>query len=160
MSYEIDQIQEALHKAVAQVTEGMAFAEIETCQRMDDMPVFSRDDFLATLNIKKPFDAIFGLIVNQKFLNSILQTTVEENRDDDLESLAGDLISEFTNTIAGCFMTFLLPPDREFEIDLPESGDGQDRKQKLVGFSSDIILDFIVEFNHIYCFFSYKNGCK
>ncbi len=55
-------------------------------------------------------------------ISEVLFGFIEEERS---EEIINDTMSEVLNTIAGCFMKELIPPDQEYEIGFPRTGRGE-----------------------------------
>ncbi|MEJ2635077.1 MAG: chemotaxis protein CheX [Calditrichia bacterium] len=154
MDYDIQEMKIPLQEAVTEVFEGMAFAEVEKCEEIDKLPDLTSNDYYATLSITQPFSAGLNLVVDQNFLEEILQTTIDANSPSDFEKMAKDLISESANTIAGCFLNKYLPPEQEFEIGIPASGKMSEKPVLTTGGKKEVIFSFTVEFKTIYCILS------
>jgi CheY-specific phosphatase CheX len=140
----------SLKKSLSEVFENMAFTEIETFDQISTPPPVTSRSFAGWLSIEAPLKADFGLIIPERFLFNILQSTLDESQLKDWQKMEGDLISEYCNTIAGDFMKNLLPPDKDFDLSLPNYKRGESpayfyEKREM------ITLALTVESDKIYC---------
>lgn len=116
-------LNQAMKNAVSQTFENMAFMEV--IEHYDQEFKLQLDDLAwASLVIKDPVPGEIRLAMPVSSLTQLTATIFALDPSEVDESRSKDILHELLNTIAGLFMTKLLPENQAFEIGLPESGQG------------------------------------
>jgi chemotaxis protein CheY-P-specific phosphatase CheC len=110
----------AMHEAICEVLETMAFMEVME-SKDDFVPGADEPVFYTRLPIYKPSPAMAGLVIPQSLALELAgammmrEFTMEEDEFDVM-----DVLSEVANTVAGSLLTHMLPDLDAFELGLPE----------------------------------------
>ncbi len=116
----VEEVAEAMQKAISEVIENMAFMEAmpisNTVEYTPNEPVF-----YTRLPIYKPYPAMVGLVMPQSMAlhlagSMMMRDFTMEN--DEFEMM--DVLSELANMLGGSLLTHLLPNMDSFELGLPE----------------------------------------
>ena len=117
-------LKQAMKNAVSQTFENMAFMEV--IEHFDQEFTLPQDDLAwASLVIKDPVQGEIRLALPASSLSQLTATIFALDPSEVDESKSKDILHELLNTIAGLFMTKLLPENQTFDIGLPESGQGE-----------------------------------
>ncbi len=117
-------LKQAMKNAVSQTFENMAFMEvIEHYDQQFKLP--PGDVSWASLVIKDPVPGEIRLALPTSGLTKLTAEIFALEPSNIDENKMRDILHELLNTIAGLFMTKLLPDNQTFEIGLPESGQGE-----------------------------------
>ncbi len=113
-------IGKAMHEAIGEVLENMAFMEVMESED-EFVPGADEPVFFTRLPIYKPSPAMAGIVIPQSLALELASTimmrefTMEEDEFDVM-----DVLSEVANTVAGSLLTHMLPDLDAFELGLPE----------------------------------------
>lgn len=114
-------LKQAMKNAVSQTFENMAFLEV--IDHYDQEFTLSPEDLAwASLVIKDPVQGEIRLALPASALTQLTATIFALDPSEVDESKKKDILHELLNTVAGLFMTKLLPEHQTFDIGLPESG--------------------------------------
>ena len=156
MNFDKEKLIKALSSAVAETFEGMAFSELEETEVLNEIPLTDKEYSFSRLAALEPFEGQIGLFVPNAYLQEILETTIDPETEVDMEKMRDDLVAEILNTIAGSFMSKLLPDSQEFKIGLPsKTHDYPENKVKMK--ENDLGLKLMIEFHEVYCYLEFIN---
>lgn len=99
--------------------ENMAFVSIEECTP-EEAATLKQKMLGANLLITEPELLEMRLDVSEELLYQIAETMYTMDRDELSDQLVNDLLAEILNTLAGRFMTEILPPESNFSLSIPE----------------------------------------
>lgn len=117
-------LKQAMKNAVSQTFENMAFMEV--IEHYDQEFTLPQDDLAwASLVIKDPVQGEIRMALPASALAQLTATIFALEPSEVDENKSRDILHELLNTIAGLFMTKLLPENQTFDIGLPESGQGE-----------------------------------
>nr|WP_320050068.1 chemotaxis protein CheX [uncultured Desulfuromonas sp.] len=123
---EFDQIlQEKITSVLAETLENMAFLDVDDSSE-EEIAELDTKNLSVTLMITKPILMEMRLEMDQELLLQVVETVYTMDREDITEQQVEDLLAEFLNTLAGRFMTELLPADQTFSLNLPEINNDDD----------------------------------
>jgi CheY-specific phosphatase CheX len=115
-------VESALFQAVSSTLENMAFEQADRPQA-DSPPYKSENDNIwARLPILKPTTGEISLQISLEYAQKLAQSLFEGSDNITNDELVKDTLAEVLNTIAGRFMTQLIPAKDEFELGLPRVG--------------------------------------
>ena len=121
---ELDRIEAPLSSAVSTTMENMTFEEIEFTDTQDRVTIADEELIWSALPIVKPYAGELVVKVSKTY-GRVLAEEVAGFIDEDIpEAMVTDVLAEIANTIAGRFMEALIPEDQEFELGLPDTGNG------------------------------------
>lgn len=115
---------QSMMTAAAQTFENMAFMEIMEHQNPDYTPA-AEDLAWTSMLIHDPIQGELRLAMPLSFLKKTTAGIFALAEDEVKPSQMTDILNELLNTIGGLFMTRLLTEDQEYQLGLPEPGDGQ-----------------------------------
>ncbi len=121
---ELDKIQSSLASAVSTTMENMTFEEIEIMDEADDIQIVDSDTIWSMLPFQKPHSGELVIQISRSYGKVLAEEVVGLVDDDVSENAINDALAEIANTIAGRFMGALVPENQEFELGLPETGNG------------------------------------
>ncbi len=155
--FETNVVLEALGRAVSETFEGLAFLEVETWKPISKLPELNRDGLATAIMVEKPSQSRMVMYTDKIFSREIVKiiTGEEENEPDD--NLVCDTMSEVINTIAGRYLSLLIP-DSEFDIGLPCASWLNEKKCEKSYCEDMITLELKVEENKIYCVLEYDKN--
>jgi len=123
-----------LHQKTTEVLEetleNMAFVSIEECTS-DEALNLKQQMLGVNLLITEPELLEMRLNVSKELLYQIAETMYTMDRDELNDQLINDLLAEILNTLAGRFMTEILPPDSDFALSIPELSDEEESTSEL-----------------------------
>ncbi|MBW2185690.1 MAG: chemotaxis protein CheX [Deltaproteobacteria bacterium] len=105
--------------------ENMAFVSIEECT-LEEAVNLKQQMLGVNLLITEPELLEMRLDVSKELLYQIAETMYTMDRDELSDQLINDLLAEILNTLAGRFMTEILPPESDFSLSIPELADGEE----------------------------------
>ncbi|MBN1956637.1 MAG: chemotaxis protein CheX [Desulfuromonadales bacterium] len=114
-------LHEAMLNAVRQTLENMAFMEIMEGDQDYEIPV--DEAAWTSMLIHDPVQGEVRLAMPKAVLKKLTGNIFGLNEDEITENQMNDIINELLNTIAGLFMTNLLPDEQEYQLGLPELGE-------------------------------------
>jgi len=155
MHYTNTQIIAALRKAISEIFEGMSFAEVNNFREIEFPLQFSSNSYFATIEMLNPFNGEFYLICTRNCSINVLGASFDEAQLSNSDQIIADLISEYSNAIAGCFLRHLIPPDQTFEISLPRFGTIQDQGNSLQEKNTKVGISFQVDNHPLHCVVSF-----
>ncbi len=112
----------SLFSALATTMEEMAFQEVE--QELEDTlnPIDSNQMLWSKMDIITPFKCAMAIVVDQSLARDLTET-IYGSIDPLTDFQVKDALGELLNTIAGCFLSELLPSDIPFDVSLPVVGE-------------------------------------
>lgn len=117
-------IYQAMINAACQTLENMAFTEV--MEHFDPAYEIPTDDLAWTsMLIHDPVQAEIRLAMPLSLMKNLTSSMFALDEADVTKSQMQDILNELLNTIAGLFMTNLLADDQEYQLGLPELGDGE-----------------------------------
>jgi CheY-specific phosphatase CheX len=108
----------AMIAAVQQTLENMVFMEIIE-ERGTPREIPARDLVWSSLLVNDPIQGEIRLAVPAELLKKITSNVFGIDEEEVTTSQAYDILNELLNTIAGLFMTNLLPENQQYSIGLP-----------------------------------------
>ena len=117
-------VESLFEKSMSDTLEGMAFLEVELCEKLSSLPGFKEDDWITRISITEPFEAYVNLIFDDDFANDLVENITGET-EKITEKMVGDALSEIANTAVGHLAGNLLGGESDFSLGLPESTRGQ-----------------------------------
>ena len=117
--------------------ENMAFVSIEECT-LEEATNLKQPMLGVNLLITEPELLEIRLDVSKELLYQIAETMYTMDRDELSDQLINDLLAEILNTLAGRFMTVILPPESDFSLSIPELADDEES-------SSEFKFNYIAE---------------
>jgi len=113
-----EKLDEAMLKSVTETLENLAFMEVFAASKEDPAP--SGENMSAALLFLEPFQGEIRSEFSRALLEEISETVCGLSQEGCAESALKDILGEILNTIAGRFLTELLPQTQPFRIGLPE----------------------------------------
>ena len=153
MKHEMNSIIDALEKAVIYSFANIAFVDIEAYQEKSSVDALDDRDYVATIELRKPFTGFLGLMVNKAFSEKMAATVLNEENQANSIHYIDAMMAEISNIIAGRFMAHLVPDNEEFGFSLPNCGVVGHRKDLLSLNGKSVILEFSSDENKFYCFY-------
>ncbi len=130
-----EKIISTFHHAVAITLEDMAFEQVdiiddqeeiknfETTTPDDTPPDTAKNEFIwAKIDLNEPLSGNLTIIMEQAYARLICEALFGFGEEDPTEDIIRDASAEMLNTIGGCFMKELIPPNQEYRIGFPETG--------------------------------------
>ncbi len=145
MNYTDSQIISALRKAASEIFEGMAFTEVSDFQEIQFPFQVPTNSYSASIDLLNPIKGVFHFICSRDCSINVLGSSFEGPEPVNSTLVLADLISEYTNAIAGSFLRHLIPPNQTFEIRLPQFGTIQDNNNPLPEGERKMGITFRVE---------------
>lgn len=118
--------------------ENMAFVSIEECS-LEEAANLKQPMLGVNLLITEPELLEMRLDVSKELLYQIAETMYTMDRDELSDPLINDLLAEILNTLAGRFMTEILPPESDFSLSIPELAEEDEES------SSEFKFNYIAE---------------
>lgn len=115
-------LEEKITYVLEEALENMAFISIEDSSK-DGCDEIEGERLNVNLLITKPALLEMRLEMSRELLVQIVETMYTMDRDEITPQLINDLLAEILNTLAGRFMTEILPADQTFSLNLPEITD-------------------------------------
>jgi len=119
----MEELKQLLHAKVTEVMEetleNMAFISLEECSE-EEVEELAQPQLGVNLLVTEP--ALFEMHLNAstELLYQLAENMYAMDREELDEQLINDLLAEILNTVAGLFMTAILPADTKFTLGLPE----------------------------------------
>lgn len=113
--------------ALGETLESMAFVAIEEAT-VDEAENIKQPMLGSNLLILEPELLEMRLDVSRELLYQIGETMYTMEREELNEQLINDLLAEILNTLAGRFMTAIIPPEIDFTLSLPELADADEEE--------------------------------
>lgn len=113
----------AMFDAVCQTLETMAFVEVIEQSEELELVIPTEANWVNIL-IHDPVQGELRLAMSQTLLSNMAADMFGIETDEVDENQCQDIIAEILNTLAGLFMTRLLPDDQTYQLGLPEPGVG------------------------------------
>lgn len=110
-----------LAQVISEIIESTAFTEVMAAERD---PRYDPDARIASLLVHDPVQGEFKLVMESallKYLTSIVYGSVSSAVTEQTEA---DLLDELLNTIAGRFLSAILPADKSLSLGIPEKLSG------------------------------------
>ena len=123
MPHQDSVIYKAMFDAVCQTLEIMAFVEVTEQSKELEIEFPTEPNWVSIL-INDPVQGELRLALNQTLLSNMAADMFGIEADEVNENQREDIIAEILNTLAGLFMTRLLPDDQTYQLGLPEHGEG------------------------------------
>jgi hypothetical protein len=116
-------IYKVMFEAVCETFENMAFVVVE--KQSDEIVIeIPTEGAWVSILINNPLQAELRLALPQEVLTTMTSDMFSIDVADVEESQRQDVLAEILNTLAGVFMTKLLPDDQTYQLGLPEHGEG------------------------------------
>ncbi len=138
MNEKLNRFESALVEAISRTMEGMAFTDIEVLKDQEGIDVFDQFEgknkmselldnsiMWAILPLINPLTGSILIEVKYDYGQLISQALFGFENGDTSEEIIFDALAESLNTICGCFIKALIPPDKEYEIGFPTTGKGE-----------------------------------
>jgi len=140
MKKSMDLLESALTTAISKTMESMTFEEVEVVLEDTRYPEDESNYCWSTLPVLSPVNGALILEISLENAEPLIKNVYGEVSEEIInEASINDLLAEILNTIAGRFMSALLPSDQEFELGLPKTGRGSltepERKVTSISFS-------------------------
>ncbi len=113
----------AMLDAVCQTFETMAFAQVTEQSAELELEV-GNESIWSSILVHDPVQGEIQMALPQALLTKIAADMFGIEQEEVNESQLQDIIAEILNTLAGLFMTSLLPDDQTYKLGLPEHGTG------------------------------------
>ncbi len=114
----------AMMTAVSQTLENMAFMEV--MEHFDpDYEIPAQETVWTSLLINDPVQGEIRLAMSGALLKKLSCNIFGIDEEELTESQMNDILNEIVNTVAGLFMTNLLPDDQQYKLGLPEIGEDE-----------------------------------
>ncbi len=123
MPHQDTALYKAMLDAVRQTLENMAFVEVTEQPEELELKIPDEASWVSIL-IHDPVQGEIRLAMPQILLQEMTANMFGIETEEATESQQQDIIAEILNTLAGLFMTNLLPDDKTYQLGLPEHGDG------------------------------------
>lgn len=117
------EVENLFEQAMSETLEGMAFIEVEICEKLKSLPGLKEDDWITKISITEPFQAYITLIFDDDFANDLVENITGE-MEKITEKMVGDALSEIANTAIGQLAANILGGESDFSLGLPESSRG------------------------------------
>lgn len=112
-------LEEKVMGVLEETLENMAFLSVEETDAQF-VKEFEGERLNVSLLITKPTLFEMRLEMPHELLVQIVETVYTIDQDEITTQLIDDLLAEILNTLAGRFMTEILPTDQTFDLSLPE----------------------------------------
>lgn len=118
-------LQEKITLVLEEALENMAFISVEESSA-EEVAELSQQFRGVNLLINEPTLFEMHLNIANELLLQLAENIYAMEPDELSEQLTNDLLAEILNTVAGLFMTAVLPPDTSFTLGLPELSDNSE----------------------------------
>jgi CheY-specific phosphatase CheX len=135
MSDNDDLLESALTNAVSETMENMAFEQVDSLQ--PDAPRQENRNLWAVLPIIKPISGEISIQLSADYARVLTESLFEGSDGIPTAEMVRDALAEILNTIAGRFMSRLIPTKEEFELGLPRVNLGKCPFEKTKTISRD-----------------------
>ncbi len=123
MPHQDTAIYKAMFDAVQQTFETMAFVEVAEQSEELELEIPAEASWVSIL-INDPVQAELRLALTHSLQSTMAADMFGIEVEEVNENQRQDIIAEILNTLAGLFMTRLLPDDQTYQLGLPEPGVG------------------------------------
>ncbi len=127
-------------EAVSETFGNMAFLDVAPVQDAT-LPEDVQQVIWAKLLIHDPIQSEMMLYIPESALSTIAKSIYAIPEDELSSQIKIDCIAELLNTIAGRFLTDILPADRSFQLGLPETGETPGSEIELLANSWHFLVD-------------------
>lgn len=117
-----DLLQDKITAVMEETLENMAFISIEECSA-EEAAELDQPQLGVNLLITEPVLFEMHLNTSKELLYQLAENMYAMDREELDEQLINDLLAEILNTVAGLFMSAVLPPETKFALGLPELSD-------------------------------------
>ena len=124
MSHKEMDLRQAMLFAARQTFENMAFVEVRE-QAAELSAQSPQDPVWACILINDPLQGEIRLTLPRELLIELAANMFGLETEEVTKGHQQDIIAEILNTLAGLFMTNLLPDDQAYKLGLPEHGTGE-----------------------------------
>jgi len=121
MTEPMGKLNAAMHLAVSDTFASMAFMDVVPADKAT-APRPEENLFWASLLIHDPIQSEIRLYMPEELITGMAETIYSGLADELGEGAKKDLIAELVNTLVGRFLGEILPPNRSFQLGLPETG--------------------------------------
>ncbi|PLX91379.1 MAG: hypothetical protein C0620_11245 [Desulfuromonas sp.] len=112
-------LQEKISSVLGETLENMAFLGVDDSSK-EEIEEITGKRLSVTLLVTKPLLLEMRLEMDEELLLQVVETVYTIDRDEITPKQVEDLLAETLNTLAGLFMTEVLPEDQTFSLNLPE----------------------------------------
>lgn len=106
---------ETMHAAVSATFENMAFMEVLTRDESSAL----QDVMWTSILVHNPTQGELSLVIPKELLVRITETLLGSTPEEVSEQNLKDILAEILNTIAGRFLSEIIPEDQTFRLGLP-----------------------------------------
>lgn len=124
-------IQTKITEVMEETLENMAFISIEECSA-EEVAELDQQQLGVNLLVTEPVLFEMHLNTSKELLYQLAENMYAMDRDELDNQLINDLLAEILNTVAGLFMSAILPPETKFALGLPELSEEIDGGSELV----------------------------
>ena len=111
------------YNAFSKTMEKMAYEEVEFTD--SDRLSADEDEYMwASLSVVEPFSSDISIALPFEFAEELTGAIYGEDMDELSPQDVNDSIAEILNTVAGGFLSEIIPADQEFTLGLPNTGMG------------------------------------
>ena len=121
MSNDLEKWDQVMHAVTAEAIESLAFMEVSAAE---DFLGSDESVLWVTLLVYDPVQGEFQLIMPRELISEIAEIVYGPLMDEITDQNILDLLAEMLNTIAGRFLSEILPDDESFKLGIPESAKG------------------------------------
>lgn len=123
MPHQDTPIYKAMFEAVRETFETMAFVEV--AEQSDEVGItIPTEEIWVSILINNPLQGELRLALPQNLLTTMTADMFSIDSAEVEENQRHDILAEILNTLAGVFMTKLIPDDQTYQLGLPERGEG------------------------------------
>ncbi len=127
MSEGLQDVRTAFLSAASSSIEDMTFQPIDEVKDLDEKPDHGEKSFVwSILPIFSPHEGEMLVEIPEDYARNLTQEMFGFEKPEEVsEEMLIDSVAEIVNTIAGKFMTELVPPDQVYTLGLPKAGLGE-----------------------------------
>ncbi|MBU0519107.1 chemotaxis protein CheX [bacterium] len=148
MSENVELLERSLLRALSHTMEEIAFEQVEKIADSERIDVFNgkllnpesgyftdspgtdsgsgeNEKFWAELGLKAPLSGIIVVEVSKGYASALCKVLYGMGMENPHDDMIRDSMAELLNTIGGCFMKELIPPEQEYEWGFPVTGKGR-----------------------------------
>ncbi len=130
-------LQDKITAAMEETLENMAFISVEECSA-EEVEELDHPQLGVNLLVREPVLFEMQLHSSKELLYQVAENMYAMEREELDDRLINDLLAEVLNTVAGLFMSAILPPETKFALGLPELSD------EIEG-GSELVFNYIAE---------------